>query len=175
MTTAGVLLHPIRLRIVQALLDGDSLTTGELHDRLADVAAATLYRHIAKLSDAGVLTVASETRVRGAVERRYRLHLPSAVVGPDQARAMGPEEHRHAFSVFVAALLADLDRYLDRDDVDAARDGFGYGQAALWLTDAELAELRSEIAASVTSRMGNEPTPERVKRLLSTILMPATG
>lgn len=173
MAAPDVLLHPVRLRIVQALLDGSELTTGELMAALGDTPAATLYRHVAKLAEAGVLTVVSETPVRGAVERRYRLHTPSAVVGPEDARAMGVEGHRRAFAVFVATLLADLDRYLDGSDLDVVRDGLSFGQAALWLTDDELADLRVRIAESIAGFLTNEPAAGRTKRVLTTILIPS--
>lgn len=173
MATADVLLHPLRMRIVQALLDGSVLTTAALRDVLPDVPAASLYRHIATLLDAGVLQIADERPVRGAVERSYRLHLPSAAVTPDTARRMSPDEHRRAFTTFVTMLLADFDRYLAGPEIDVAADGVAYSQAALWLTDDELAEMSREIAAAVTSRMTNGRAPGRVKRLISTVLMPA--
>lgn len=50
MASDDLLLHPVRIRIVQALLDGSELTTGELTARLGDIPVATLYRHVAKLS-----------------------------------------------------------------------------------------------------------------------------
>ncbi|TFV58814.1 ArsR family transcriptional regulator [Mycobacterium sp. PS03-16] len=172
MATADVLLHPLRLRIVQALLDGSVLTTAALRDALPDVPTASLYRHIATLLDAGVLQIVNERPVRGAVERSYRLHLPSAVVTPDTARTMTRDEHRRAFTAFATMLLADFDRYLARAEIDFPADGVAYSQAALWLTDDELAEMSREIAEAVTSRMANGRAPGRVKRLISTVLMP---
>lgn len=172
MPTADLLLHPVRFQIIGALLDGRARTTAELGEALPGIPVATLYRHIAKLADAAILLVDSETRVRGAVERRYRLDLPNAVVDAAQARTMTAEDHRRAFGVFVATLLADFDRYLAASDIDLARDGVGYSQAALWLTDEELAELTTEIAACLTKRQNNSPTAGRVKRALSTVMIP---
>ena len=79
MATADLLLHPVRLRIVQAFL-GDR--GAHHHDapaaELPDVPAASLYRHVARLVDAGVLAVVAERRVRGALERTYVLRLSAA-------------------------------------------------------------------------------------------------
>ena len=61
------------MRILQALYDADPQTTAQLRERLPDIAPATMYRHIATLADAGVLEVDSEKRVRGTVERSYRV------------------------------------------------------------------------------------------------------
>ncbi len=172
MATADLLLHPVRFRIIGTLLDARARTTAEIGAALPDIPVATLYRHIAKLAEAAILLVDSETRVRGAVERRYRLDLPNAVVDAAQARTMTAEDHRRAFDVFVATLLTDFDRYLGAPDIDLARDGVGYSQAALWLTDEELAELSAEIAACLSKRQHNSPTAGRVKRVLSTVLLP---
>ena len=173
MASPDLLLHPVRMRIVQAMLDGSELTAAELRAALPDISAASLYRHITKLSDAGVLEVAHERQVRGAVERTFRLHLPSAVVGAEQARELTREEHRRAFAAYAAMLMADFDRYLAGPEVDLAADGVSFSQAALWLSDDELAALREELASAITARLGNRRGPGRTKRLLSTVLMPA--
>src|SRR3712207_613879 len=142
--TADLLLHPVRLRIVQAFLGERTLTTAELGAELDDVPTASLYRHVGLLADAGVLAVAGERRVRGAAERRYRLVVEAASADPE---GMTAEDHRRAFATFVAALLADLDRYLHRagTSLDPVADGLGYRQAALWLDDQELGELLAEL------------------------------
>src|SRR5919199_2632716 len=141
MTSAELLLHPVRLRILQAFLGDRQLTTGQLGELLPDVASATLYRQVATLAEAGVLEVTEERRVRGAAERTYRLRLEAAVVGPEEAAQLTPEQHRQAFTTFIAGLLGDFDHYLDRGDVDPGRDRVGYRQAALYLTDDELDDL----------------------------------
>src|SRR5690348_8542687 len=145
MTSAELLLHPTRLRIVQAFLVDHELTTGRLRELLDDVPTATLYRQVATLSAAGVLEVAEERPVRGAVERTYRLRLEAASVGPEETATWTPEQHRAAFTAFTAGLLTDFDRYLNRGDVDLGRDVVGYRQVALHLTDDEALELVGEI------------------------------
>src|SRR6266498_1424634 len=114
MATADLLLHPVRLRIVQAFLGDRALTTSALSAELADVPTASLYRHVARLVDAGVLQVVAERRVRGALERTYVLRVAAASIGLDQIAAMSADEHRQAFMAFVAGLLGDFDRYLVR-------------------------------------------------------------
>ncbi|MDT0164856.1 helix-turn-helix domain-containing protein [Actinotalea sp. AC32] len=170
---ADVVLHPVRLRIVQAFLGDRALTTGELRAALPDVATATLYRQVAAMVDGGVLEVADERRVRGAVERTYRLRAGAAYVDADAAAAMSPDDHRRAFLTFVAGLVGDLDRYLDAGDVDLARDGVGYRQHALYLTDDELTDLVADLRAVVLTRLEHRPDGHRTRRLFSTVLVPA--
>ncbi len=172
MATVDLLLHPVRLRLVQAFLGDRTLTTADLRSRLPDVPLATLYRQVALLAEAGILVVAAERKVRGTVERSYRLDVGAASVGPDEAAAATVEQHRRAFVTFVAALLADFDRYLARADVDLGRDGVGYRQAGMWLTDEEFAALVDDLRTVLRPRMANQPDGDRRRRVVSTILMP---
>ena len=174
MTTADLLLHPVRLRIVQAFLGDRALTTSELAAELPDVPAASLYRHVARLVDAGVLGIVAERRVRGALERTYVLRLSAASIGLDEVSAMSTDEHRQAFLAFVAGLLGDFDRYLDRDDIDLLRDGVSYRMAGLWLDDAEYAELTRELLRVLQPRLANPPAPGRTRRILYSILLPGS-
>ena len=175
MATADLLLHPVRLRIVQAFLGDRTLTTADLRSDLPDVPAATLYRHVGVLAEAGVLSVVGERRVRGAAERSYRLVTEAASVGAADAAAMSVDEHRRAFATFVAALLADFDRYADAaagPGLDPAADGVGYRQLALWLDDEEFTELVTELRAVLTARMALEPDGVRRRRIVSQVFLP---
>jgi DNA-binding transcriptional ArsR family regulator len=169
--TADLLLHPVRLRIVQAFLGKRVLTTAELGVELDDVPTASLYRHVGLLAEAGVLTVAEERKVRGAAERYYRLADEATSADP---AGMTAEDHRRAFATFVAALLADFDRYVDGagPSPDLAADGVGYRQAGLWLDDEELGDLLAELRAVVAARMALPQREGRRRRILSTVLMP---
>jgi hypothetical protein len=173
MTTADLLLHPVRLRIIQAFLGDRALTTSALRTELPDVPPASLYRHVARLVDAGVLGVVGERRVRGAVERTYVLRVSAANINLDELERMSREDHRHAFMAFVAGLLSDFDRYLSRDDIDLLRDGVSYRMAAMWLDDAELAELARDLARVLQPRAANPPRKGRRRRILGTVLIPA--
>ena len=172
MSTAGLLLHPVRLRIVQAFLGDRALTATQLRRELPDVPAGSLYRHVAKLVDGGVLAVVGERRVRAAVERTYVLRSSQARLGVEEIANMSREEHRQAFLAFVAGLIGDADRYLAREEIDPVRDGAGYNLAAMWLDDAELAEFLRDLGAVVQARVANPPTAGRRRRILATVLLP---
>jgi Helix-turn-helix domain len=172
MASADLLLHPVRLRIVKAFLGDRALTTSQLAAELDDVPAGSLYRHVALLTKAGVLQVVAERRVRGAVERTYTLRLLAAQIQPDEARSMTLDEHAEAFMAYVAGLLADFDRYLASTPTDPARDGAGYRVAAMWLTDAELADFWRDLRAVAAPRLANAPGPGRRRRMLYTVLLP---
>ena len=172
MASADLLLHPVRLRIVEAFLGDRALTTSELRAELPDIPAGSLYRHVAKLVDGGVLAVVSERRVRGALERTYVLRASAARLGVNEIASMSRDEHRQAFLAFVAGLIGDFDRYLARETIDPLRDGASYNLAAMWLDDAELAELARELNIVLQPRLAKPPKAGRTRRILATVLLP---
>jgi DNA-binding transcriptional ArsR family regulator len=173
--TVDLLLHPVRLRVVHALSGGAELTTAQLGARMPDASKVTVYRHVAALVDGGFLEVAGEQRVRGAVERRYRLRQDRPAIDADAAAAMSPQDHRRAFAAAMAVLIAEFDAYLDREGADPVADGVGYRQGVLWLSPDELAELTRRMLEVVRAAGPHEPGPGRRPYLLSPILFPAAA
>lgn len=172
MTSADLLLHPVRLRILRAFLGDRALTTSELRAELPDVPAASLYRHVARLVDGGVLSVVSERRIRGAVERTYVLRAAAASVSLDELDKMTPDQHRQMFLSYVAGLIGDFDRYLDRGDVDYLRDGVSYRMMGMWLSDTEMTALMHELVRVVQPRLANAPAAGRKRRIFGTVFLP---
>jgi DNA-binding transcriptional ArsR family regulator len=170
--TVELLLHPVRLRVVHALSGGRELTTTQLGARLPDVSKVTVYRQVALLVDGGFLKVAGEQRVRGAVERRYRLRQDRPAIGADAAAGMSREDHRRGFAAAMAVLIAEFDAYLDRDGADPVADGVGYRQGVLWLSPDELATMTRRMLEVVRDAGAGGPGPDRAPYLLSPILFP---
>jgi DNA-binding transcriptional ArsR family regulator len=171
-TTIDLLLHPVRLRIVQAFLGGRELTTAQLSADLADVPAAKLYRHISLLLDAEVLTVVRERQVRGAVERTFALRIERTRIGPDELAKLSSADHLQAFATFVAGLLGSYERYLQSGTPDLVRDGVSYSMNALWLSEVEYAEFVAEIVRVVAPRAEFGPASGRRRRLVASAFMP---
>ncbi|MEV7817649.1 helix-turn-helix domain-containing protein [Streptomyces flaveolus] len=172
MDSLDLLAHPIRLRIVHAMGGGRLLTTAQLCARIPEASQATVYRHIDLLVGGGILEVAEERRVRGAMQRHYRLRQDRAVIGPEAVRTLTPEDHRRAFATAMTALLAEFTAYLDRDAADPVADQVGYRQHALWLSPGELEELIGELRAAIAPKLANQPSSERTQYLLSPIHFP---
>ncbi len=172
LTSAALILNPVRMRIILAFGRGIPLTTQGLADLLPDVARATLYRHLSILVEGGIIEVVGEQRVRGAVERTYTLRHGSASLLKEDLEAASREDHLRFFATFVASLLDEYARYLRRDQIDLKADGVMYREGAVYLSDAEAADVAREMWASLTSRVGNEPAPGRSARTFAVISIP---
>ena len=173
MNVTELVLHPVRIRIVFAAMDGLPFTTSEMGRRLPDVSKASMYRHIALLAEGELLEVESEELVNGIIERHYRLQRVRAVIDPAAAAAMTNDDHRRGFAAVAASLLAEFNAYLDQPQSNPSLDSVSYRQFLLWLTDAERAALVEEVSAAIRTRAVQKPTPERKRHLLTTIFFPA--
>ena len=169
--TRDLLLHPIRLRIVQTVA-GAPLTPLQLKQRLGDVPQATLYRHLKQLADGGLLEVVEERQVRGSVERTYGLVADAVALSDDDLESATTDDHFRYFATFVGTLLNDFAAYLDAGDPALGADRVGYRQVPLWLTDDEFDALIEKMRSAVDDHVANEPASGRRRRLLTTIVMP---
>lgn len=166
-----LLLHPIRLRIIQALV-GHPMRPLELRDYLGDVPQASLYRHINQLEAGGLIQIIGERRVRGGVERTYAVVEDAIQLGGVDLEGTTKEDHLRFFSTFVGALVADFAAYLDGSDLDLDADRVGYRQVPLWLSDEEFDEMIAALSRAVQSHLANAPAPGRRRRAMTTIVFP---
>jgi Helix-turn-helix domain len=172
MKRADLVLHPVRLRIILAFAGGRRLTPQQVSAALPDVPQATLYRQIERLYRGGALAVAAERRVRGAVERTYVLAEGGVSVSPEDLARSSRDDHLGYFTAFAAGLIAQFEQYLKRPEIDLLKDGVGYRQVVLNLTDEELMEMAVALNAAVGSFLAYKPKPGRKRRLLATVLFP---
>lgn len=169
---ADVIMHPVRLRILQQL-SGRSLTTAQLRDALPDVKQATLYRHVSALLDAGMVAVIRERRVRGAVERTLGLGEQMAHVDEEGLRAMSDAQLRSAFLAFVTEVTADFDRVLEQDDEDL-RGLLGFGRRPIYVDTDDLAAIQEGFAQLLAPYL--EDRGDGKQRLsFGTVVLPEPG
>lgn len=148
------------------------MTAGGLKEVLGDVAQATLYRHIKALDAGHLIEVISERPVRGTVERTYAVVEDAVSLSAEDLAEAGLDDHFRFFATFVGTLLADFGAYLETGPADLPGDGVGYRQAALWLSDEEYETFVTELRSVVQQRLGNDPSPQRRRRLITIIAMP---
>lgn len=167
-----LVLHPIRMRIVMAL-GGREMTAQQLAETLGDVPAATLYRHLKRLTGAGVLTIAAERQVRGTLEKAYTLSRQGAHIGAREFAEVSREDHLRYFTSFAATLLDDFSRYIKNTrTVDLLNDGVGYQKFPIELSDEEFSAVTDGIKAAIVPYLNNQPAPGRRRRIFATIVIP---
>lgn len=167
------MLHPLRMRIILAIARGASATAGELAAGMPDVPSATLYRHLNALRRGGILKVSGERRVRGATERRYALQPHAADLTAADLVGASREDHLRWFAMFLAGLIGAYARYLHRGEPDLARDGVGYREVLVNLSDDEVGSLSAALNGALQPFLARPAGDGRTPRLLATVFMPA--
>ncbi|WP_199478525.1 helix-turn-helix domain-containing protein [Peribacillus saganii] len=94
-----LVLHPVRMEIIQSLLNGKTRTVQQLSGHIKDVPQATLYRHLNKLLEADLIEILEEHRVQGTVEKVYGLKQ-TAVLSQGELAELSIEDHLEFFSCF---------------------------------------------------------------------------
>lgn len=166
------ILHPVRFKIIQSFLDGQQKTAKMLANELREIPQATLYRQLDVLVKGEILHIIEENQIRGTVEKVYQLNRSNAILGKDDVQNLTKEEHLQYFLLFTAQLAKDFEEYLHRENYNLEKDGVGYRQIALNLSDEEFLQFISEMSSVVKKYIEFQPSPNRTKRLFTNIVMP---
>lgn len=140
---------------------------------LDDVPPASLYRHVKKLVVANVIRSIEERRVRSVTEAVYQIAAHGTNIDPRDLSQLTPSDHLRYFTTFVATLLTDFARYLERKSIDPVRDGIGYRQVPLDLSDDEFRHFVAALNGAILPFLANGPAPNRTRRMFTTIVMPS--
>ena len=173
----GALAHSTRMRIVLAFVGDRELTTNDLAREMPDLAPASLYRQIAILAESGLLQGVKERRVRGTVERCYRMSSgfelsPEMTLADRKTVAKTTaDDQAGAFAAVAAGLIAAYDGYLARGGRNLLTDPVGLRTRAVYADDKD----RVAITEMFNQAIESMSTPGEGKRrvLISTVLTPA--
>nr|WP_244871431.1 hypothetical protein [Catellatospora sp. IY07-71] len=151
-----LLAHPLRLRLLHAARRG-ALSIAEFRAAIPEAGKATLYRQILILTRAGLLEVASQRRVRGQLERSYRLRQAAEQTGADPRPGRGRLHHAVLLATAVAALVVEFETVSGREPRGTSAGAAS--STALTLSEQELQALRQMIDRLATAPDGPEDTP----------------
>lgn len=166
------LLNPIRMRMMQIVLKNQTATTRMFSEDLPSVPPASLYRHINRLVEDGILEVCGENRIRGTIEKVYRLrHNPF-----QEMESLGTsghkEEHDNLFYTFAMTLLSDFNQYTSKEGYDFQKDQVGFRSFPLYLNDDESLEFLDGLRSLLQDVTSHGPGNGRTLRKFSFTIMP---
>ncbi|WP_167577925.1 helix-turn-helix domain-containing protein [Ammoniphilus sp. YIM 78166] len=167
---ADIILHPIRMKIIQVLGGGKALSIQQIGSVLSDVPPATLYRHVNKLLEHGFLEVVQENQVRGTVEKILKIN--DTAFSNQNLGELSPQEHLSLFTTFMTNLVGEFSQYVEHPDFSPVEDGAMYRQALVHLNETEWQEFLSELTQVLRKAIEKEPREDRSVRTISTIIIP---
>lgn len=168
----SLLLHPVRMAIVQNLLGGRSLTAQQLGEQNPEVPQATLYRHLNKLLESGVIEIVQENKVRGTVEKVYA--LAEKVMGDlnDDFLKASKEDQKRYFFTYLMSLMNEYEAYIGSDGIDMVQDGLTYRRGRYYMNDEEFEQFARDLQRAYMKVVGNQPGEGRRARTVGLVIVP---
>lgn len=145
---AEVILHPVRMKISQALMRNkeNGLTSLEMVKIIQDVPQATLYRHIQVLLDAGVIRIIKERKVRSISEKYYTLNEEEAILRADEWKKSSHKEKLNYFSYYQLSLMTQYQNYLTKlEKQNCSDDSSTFSLVELKLDDENFLKFQTEL------------------------------
>lgn len=162
-----VFLNPVRIRIIQELSTRESMTASELCEKISDVPRTTLYRHINILLTHHILTIVSEKKIRGSLERTLALN-----VGEIHKHNTLENASQNAFR-FLMNRYVGFHNYFDSENPNPGKDRVFLNNSILMMTDEEYDNFLQDLKKlMLTYRFEN--TADRKVRDISIISSPVT-
>ncbi|WP_025114132.1 transcriptional regulator [Lysinibacillus fusiformis] len=163
---AEVLMHPVRMKILQALMHNkeEGLSTLEMISVIKDVPQATLYRHIQILVDENIIKIVKERKVRSVTEKFYALNEGAAKLSKEEWTQLTTKQKLNYISYYQLALLSQYQNYLHSlDEKESTADLATFSFIDLTLTtdqfknfDHELNDLLTKYYNMADSSKGSE-------------------
>ncbi len=170
-TPSNLVLHPVRMSIVQTLLGGKQLTVQEMKTQLKEVPQATLYRHLNKLLDNGIITVIAMRQIRGAQEKIFALAETASAFENTSEEEISKETQKNRFMQFTSHLIQRFNAYLNEPQKER-EEKQAFNTWEIYLSEDELQEVMSTIHEALDKAAANEPSLERQQYSLSSIVIP---
>jgi len=168
---AELILHPVRYRILQALVDCE-LTTQQISEDLAGIPTSSIYRHLKILLAAGMVEIADTNQVKGIEERVYRLSGRPHIMQEELAE-YSKEEIKRYFAAYLSFLLNGFSTYVDTEDaLDMGRDHAGYTDAIIHATPEEFDELGKALNQLLAPYIQSKPGKGKQRQVISIISFP---
>ena len=166
---AKLMIHPVRMRILMSLSRNPACTR-QLHRALPDIPVASLYRHVRRLREGGLIEVVSTRRVRGAEELTYGLVQPHLSVGRDEVAAMEPDQAIQHFATYAQLIIAAYGRFARAADTTIEEGNYWVVEASM--TPAQRAALAKRLRDAFDAVQTEEADGERVGHLAAFQLFP---
>jgi len=160
-----IILNPVRMRIIQEISTEQTITPNELCERISDVPRTTMYRHINILIDNNILSVISEKKVRGSLERTIALNISE--ISKHNTIENGAQ---NAFG-FLMSNYAKFHKYFNGQNPNTAKDKVFLNNTVLMMSDREFDQFIEELRQLIL-KYNYKSTEKRRARDISIISSP---
>jgi len=166
------LTNPIKNSIILEVSEQGRATAKALAQKYPNIAQATLYRHLKKMTDDKILKVVETRKVRNVTEKTYALAIDFEANFEKMIEENSGEAYFKLFQQFSMGLLKEFHAYSARENIDLLNDGSGFSVTSIYANLDELKDLSLKIREVAQPYKENEPTADRQARSLAIIFTP---
>ena len=134
-----VLTDPISNRIIQLIRVRGEMTIAGIISANIGVPRATLYRKIDKMVEVGAIYVASTNKVRGQIEKVYK--IKDIFVATKGSK----EEDMQMITMSLMGILGQYENYFKKDSADVTRDKLFMFNYNISLSDEDFGQMMQEM------------------------------
>jgi len=165
--------NPVKCKLLLEIYSQGKATAKHLSDTYNDIPPATLYRHLKKMLNDGILQVIDETQVRGTVEKTYALAFNIHDGMEAMLEENSGELYMQYFMQYIMGFAKQFHQYCHSPNINIKEDMTGFSLSPLYLSDEELTALVTNISQIIGAVKNNEPKPNRKLRTIGVIISPA--
>jgi hypothetical protein len=136
-----------------------------MQQELDDIPPASLYRHVRLLLEAGLLEVEKEERIRGAVEKTYR-------IARNPNSEMKNQDLGAVFQTGLLSLMTAFQKYFAQNDNDPVKDMLSFSTSTIMMTDGEFMDFLMKLSALFGEAIKNTSGSGRKPRRMTLISSP---
>jgi len=136
-----IMLNPIRMRIIQAAVASHNITATNICKKMADIPRTTVYRHIKILIENNILSIVSEKKIRGSMERTLAFNSQEIASHNSIEQAT-----QNAFA-FLMNRYTRFERFFKSEKADPAKERIFLNNTIFMATDEEFDNLLIELQA----------------------------
>lgn len=164
--------NPVKCKLLLEIQAQGKVTAKRLSEIYNDIPQATLYRHLKKMLNDGILQVVEETQVRGTVEKTYAV-APNINKNIEAALEENSGElYMQYFIQYIMGFAKQFQQYCQTPNINIKEDMTGFSLSPLYLSDDELTNLVTSVLQLIGTVKNNEPRPDRKLRTIGLIISP---
>lgn len=167
-----ILMHPVRMKICQALMRNKEkgLTPLEMVKIIKNVPQATLYRHLQTMVDSGIVRVIKEKKVKSVSEKYYAINEEEVNIEGSEWNRLSNKEKLDYISYYQLSLITQYQSYLKKlGEQNSQEDNATFSVVELKIDEEHFIKFQNELNELMTKYYHTKSKSNEVEAPVRTI------
>jgi len=168
-----ILVKPLTIKIIR-LLTNNELSIKEMKEDITEISKASLYRHIKKMYEEGIIKITKHRIINGITENIYTFAIDGGgILSQDYINNLSEKEYKVLFTQFIAMVTGDFENNFNNYELLEIKNNTNFTQSFLYLSENEEEEFHKGLRKLLRKYMNNKFDIDKKKKIISFISMPA--